>query len=201
MSSVVARVGAPWLAVAAVGVVLAVVGTFIMLDRGSSVQPATPSASTPLPVGDTNGDLVDLSTMTREEAAERLFNRIMTASENGDQAEAENFVPMALQAYDLLSHLGSDEHYHVGLLHMVVGDVDGARTQQNAIRQSTPEHLMGFMLAHAIAEASDDDDGAATAYSEFLDAYDKEMTFDRREYTDHQVAIASFRERAEASKG
>ncbi|GMR24032.1 MAG: hypothetical protein BMS9Abin37_2521 [Acidobacteriota bacterium] len=174
----------PWIAVGAVGVVLAVVGAFMILDRQDSAAPA--SATT-------------ISNITPAQAAEQLFNHVMAASERGDAAEARRFAPMALEAYAQLGTLDNDSHYHVGLIHVTVGDTGSAQAELFTIRRSVPDHLLGIMLEHAIAEAKGDDAGAAEAYAQFLSAYDTEILKDRGEYRGHRTGIDGFRARASAA--
>ncbi len=159
-----------------------------------SLPPVTSMAPAP-------GQSVDLSSITPRQAADRLFNRIMTAAERGDTEEAMRFVPMALQAYGLLETLDSDARYHVALIHMTAGDIQGARVQLDSLRQSVPNHLLGIMLEHEIAQRSGSRDGAAQAYKSFLVAYGAEITTARPEYLDHAGGIERFRKAAEASMG
>ena len=182
----------PWMVAGGFGVVLAAVGVFLILDRQnvppppSSVSPARPNAPP------------DLSSMSPQEAAERLFNRIMTAAEQGDMGEAQRFVPMALQAYGQLGVLDNDGHYHVGLLHVTAGDTASAQAELDAIRQSVPNHLLGIQLEHAIAQALSDEDRVKEVNRRFLDEYDAEIATGRSEYQGHRRGIDGFRDRAAA---
>ena len=170
------------------GVVLTVVGAFMILDRQDGAVPSvTPATSTTTP------------TITPAQAAEQLFNHVMTASERGDTAEARRFAPMALEAYAQLGTLDNDAHYHVGLIHVTVGDTESAQAELDAIRRSVPDHLLGIMLEHAIAEATGDDSGVAEASARFLSAYDTEILTDRDEYRGHRTGIDGFRARASAA--
>lgn len=134
--------------------------------------------------------------MTPRQAADRLFNRIMTAKERGDTEEALRFAPMAVAAYDRLDTLDNDARYHVALIHMTTGDIKSARVQLDRLRQSVPNHLLGIMLEHRIAERTDNKDGAARAYRAFLAAYDAEIAAGRAEYQDHEGGIEGFRKAA-----
>ena len=145
------------------------------------------------------GQPVDLASMSPREAADRLFNRVMIANESGNTAEALKFAPMAIQAYDGVGTLDNDARYHVALIHMTTGDIDGARVQIEMLRKSVPNHLLGFMLEHQIAEHGGKKDSAARAYKDFLAAYDAEIAKGRAEYQDHQGSIDRFREAAQAS--
>jgi len=137
--------------------------------------------------------------MTPRQAADRLFNRIMAANERGDSEEALRFVPMALEAYGLLGTLDNDARYHVALIHMAAGDIKSTRVQLDKLRQSVPNHLLGLMLEHQIAERSANKDSATRASKAFLAAYDAEMATGRAEYQDHQGGIERFRTAAQAS--
>jgi hypothetical protein len=183
----------PWIIVGSAGIVLAIAGGVVILNRQSD-QPEL-RANTP----STSLSSVDLSTMTPREAADRLYNRVMSASEAGDLAEARSFVPMALQAYEVLGPAGVDEHYHIGLLRIVSEDIAGAKTHLEGIRQASPTHLFGFMLAHAIAEAQGDPAAESEAYAGFLSAYSGEINLQRQEYAEHSVGIERFHDRAQAA--
>jgi len=103
----------PWAALGIASLALAI-ALLSWFDRGGgAVQPApvrfSQSSSAPLSAP---GELPDLASMSPREAADRLFNRVMTASENGDSAEALRFAPMALQAYNDLGTLDNDARYH-----------------------------------------------------------------------------------------
>jgi hypothetical protein len=182
--------------VAVVALVFAVVSLIGRSDRAPAPVPLQLplTSSAPAPSAP-----VDLSSMTPREAADRLFNRIMAASERGDKEEALRFVPMALQAYDGLGALDNDAHFHVALIHLTAGDVEKARVHIDALRKVVPGHLLASMLDYQIAERSGNQDGAARASKAFLAAYDAEMATGRAEYQDHQGSIDRFRQAAQAN--
>ena len=157
---------------------------------------APPSVSPP-PAADSSaarpGPAIDLSAMTPREAADRLFNRVMMASEQGNTEEALQFAPMALMAYGRVDELDADAHYHMGRIYMVAGDIENAGKQIAILKQDAPNHLLGLLLEHTIAEQSGDRDAAARAKAAFAAAYDAEMTTGRSEYQDHTVSIENFR--------
>lgn len=188
----------PWVALGIASIALAI-ALVALFNRGNgAVAPALlfPPLSSTVPVP---GQLPDLASMSPRQAADRLFNRVMAASENGDSAEALRFAPMALQAYNDLGTLDNDARYHVALLHLTTGDIKGARVQIDKLRQSVPKHLLGFMLEHQIAERSGKQDSAARAYKAFLAAYDAEIAVGRAEYRDHMNTIERFHKAAQAS--
>jgi len=179
-------------AIAIVSVVFAV--AIIVTQNKVQVPPPRPAASS-----DTAASpLVDLSSMSPRQAADRLFNRVMMASEQGNVAEALQFAPMAVQAYESLGTLDADGRYHLGMIHTLTGDFAKAREQIGVIKQSVPDHLLGFTLEHAIAEQTGDAEAAARASAAFTAAYDSEIAADRREYGDHRTTIERFRAAAEA---
>lgn len=185
----------PWVAVGGVGVVLAVIGGFIILDR----QERTGGASVASSAATSTAAVTTTPNITPAQAAEQLFNHVMAAAERGDTAEARRFAPMALEAYGQLATLDNDAHYHVGLIHVTAGDTASARVELDAIRRSVPEHLLGIMLEHAIAEANGDDEGVERAFARFVAAYDTEILTERDEYAGHRTGIDGFRARAQAS--
>jgi hypothetical protein len=187
---------APWVAIgiATIALTVALVSWF---DRGGGApSPSSLPLSSTVPAP---GQPVDLASLSPREAADRLFNRVMVASESGNTGEALKFAPMALQAYDNLETLDNDARYHVALIHMTAGDIKSARVQIDKLRQSVPNHLLGFMLEHQIAEQSGNKDSAARAYKAFLAAYDAEIAKGRAEYQDHQSSLERFHKAAQAS--
>lgn len=187
---------APWLAVG-----VAVVALVVVLVSTTNQEPEVPipmsSLLGPGPAGmPPAGGPVDLSSMTPREAADRLFNRVMTASERGDREEALRFVPMALIAYDELGALDNDARYHVALIQLVAGDTAKARMHVDSLRKAVPGHLLASMLEHQIAERDGNREGVARAYRTFLAAYDAEIAVGRTEYQDHRGLIDRFREAA-----
>jgi hypothetical protein len=189
---------APWVAIgiASIALIVAFVALFSRDNVMVAPEPVLPplSSSAPLP-----GQPPDLSSMTPRQAADRLFNRVMAASENGDTAEALRFAPMALQAYNNLGSLDNDAHYHVALLHLTTGDIKGARAQSELLRKSVPNHLLAFMLEHQIAERSGNNESVARAYKGFLANFDTEIAAGRIEYLEHQNTILRFQKAAQAS--
>ena len=196
-----AQMIAPWAAIgiAAIALGVALVSLF---DRGNgTAEPASPfsppmGSAVPAP-----GQPPDLASMTPRQAADRLYNRIMTASESGDTAEALKFAPMALQAYDNLGTLDNDARYHVALIHLATGDIKSARAQLDKLRQSVPNHLLGFMLERHLDELGGKKSNASRTYTAFLAAYDAEIAKGRAEYQDHRDSIERFREAALAATG
>jgi len=189
---------APWVAmvIATVALAVALVSWFSRSKGAEAPAPMSPPMTSTIPAP---GQPVDLASMSPREAADRLFNRVMIANESGNTEEALKFAPMALQAYDRVGTLDNDARYHVALIHMAAGDIKSARVQLDKLRQSVPNHLLGFMLEHQIAERNGNKDSAARANKAFLAAYDAEIAKGRDEYQDHLGSIERFRKAAQAS--
>ena len=180
----------PWVTVGAVGVILGVIGVLMILDRHESA--AASATSIPSITSEANN-----SAVTPVEAAEQLFNRVMMARERGDTEKSLRLAPLALKAYRQLAMLDDDARYHVGLIHVTMGNTGSARAELETIRRSVPNHLLGSMLEHAIAEAKDDNDGIVAAYTRFIAAYNTELLTGRGEYGGHRRGIDEFRAQAD----
>lgn len=190
----------PWVALA-ISVVALVFSLLAWLDR-NNVAPQQSQAPFSQPLSapfSSTGQPPDLSTMSPREAADRLFNRVMAASENGNTEEALRFAPMALQSYGQLGSLDNDARYHVALIHLTLRDTKSARGQVQELKKTSPNHLLALMLEHQIAEQGGDKAAAARAAKTFLGAYDAEVLTARPEYQDHGRSIDRFREAAQAA--
>ena len=163
-------------------------------------------ADTPLPdpaAGLTSGAGAppDLSSMTPREAADRLYDRIMRAASAGDSAEALAFLPMALDAYNLVVPLDADGHYHLSLLHALGGDYPVAREVADRGLADAPSHLLLLGAAAQAAAELGDNDGANAYFARFLEAWDSEQARGLEEYSMHAIPLAEMRQAAEARTG
>jgi hypothetical protein len=157
-------------------------------------QPSTPAVAAPAPAQ--SGGLPDLSQMTPREAFNRLFTRVMTASEQGDSATANRFLPMALMAYRNLSEVDIDARYDVALIHLHAGDITAARALADTIQREQANHLFGYVLRAAIARFDNQPASARAAYREFLAQADVELKAGRPEYEAHRSMLDNSRQTA-----
>ncbi|HYU02132.1 MAG TPA: hypothetical protein VEK85_17310 [Gemmatimonadales bacterium] len=189
------RVGLPWaVAGAALGALVAVL--LLRLGGGSGGgrrevggvgdEPAAASPITP----------PDISQMSPEERATRLYNRVMTLHSQGKSDSAGFFLPMALQAYAMLPALDVDARYHLGVLDLTGGDYAAALAQADSIRRAVPTHLFAFMLRARALELRRDPAGAHRAYRDFLQNEAAERDRKRPEYSDHQDNLDAFHAQA-----
>jgi hypothetical protein len=141
----------------------------------------------------------DISQMSPEERATRLFNRVMMLAEAGKTDSVQFFLPMALGAYAQLPSLDADARYHVGLLQLAGGDASAALAQADTIRQSIPAHLFIYLLrAHAYNQMGNVQE-ERRAYADFLRNEAAELARKRPEYGQdaHLDALTSFHNEAE----
>lgn len=177
---------------------LCVVGALVGIFFFSGPSPVTP-AQAPAPMASPGAPAVDLSSMSPREAADRLFNRIMMADEQGNKEEVMRFLPMALQAYDRVEFLDADAHFHLGLMYAAAGDYAAVRKEINILKQYTPNHLLAMLLEHKVAVAEGDSKTAAAIEKEFKAAYPAEIATNRPEYEAHLNSIEGFRARIGAN--
>jgi hypothetical protein len=123
--------------------------------QGSTPISAGPPADAGTPAGAPSGTpprAPDISQMTPEQRAERLYDRIMTEHEAGRTDAVRTFLPMARAAYEMLGTLNLDQRYDLGRLGEVGGDTTLARAQADTILAARPTHLLGLALASRIAQ-------------------------------------------------
>ncbi len=185
----------PWLVAGAAVVILVLVVIVRFTGSQSPANVANPQAGAPT----TGGGMVDLSQMTPREAADRLFDRIMMAHEQGNTEQVNFFLPMAIQSYQMLGQKDADAHYHLGLIHTVAGEADGALAQADSIALGAPNHLFASMLRATASQIKGDSVALRDAYRSFLTSYDGEIATGKPEYGAHQNAIEAFRDEADAS--
>ncbi len=201
------RVGLPWgVAGAALGALIAVLALRLSSGGNRADQAGDLGAQSPFAgTGDGGGGgrgggggaaTTDISQMSPEERATRLYNRVMSLHAAGKQDSAAFFLPMALQAYAMLPALDADARYHVGVLDLAGGDAAGALAQADSIRRLVPSHLFGFMLRARALEVRRDVQGAQQAYGDFLRNETAERARNRPEYADHAQNLDAFHEQA-----
>jgi len=176
----------------ALSTVAAVIVVAVIILAAVSERDTAPTSLTalPAPVFDAPPDLTQ---MTQREAADRLFNRIMTASEQGKPAEAQRFVPMAVQAYEGLPALDRDAHYHLSLIHGVNRDHAKRNHHIAALRDGAPDHLLALIVEHDIARQAGDRAAVSRTIASFSAAYGAEIAKRRPEYEAHRKTIERFR--------
>ena len=131
----------PW---TVAGIALLCLLAYIVGQNWRRTRPATPPpAAAPL----ASGRAVDISQMSPQERADRLFARVMTYVGEGKSDSVAFFSPMAIQSFEALAPLHAHQRYDLGLLGIVSGDGELARAQADTILRAEPSHLLGLILA------------------------------------------------------
>jgi hypothetical protein len=179
--------------VAGVSLVALIVTIVVVVSRRAPTMGSTADAG----AGVGGEATTDLSQMSAEEQASRLFDRVMRAEEAGDTAQVTFFGPMAIQAYQMLgSNLNADMRLHVGLLDLAVRDPAGATAQADTILQGSRTHLYGLLLRVRIAQAAGDAAAERRALQAFAAAYDAERAKNLPEYAEHDQLLIETRDLA-----
>lgn len=143
---------------------------------------ADPSAPTRAP---------DISSMSPQERADRLFNKVMMLYSQGKSDSVQFFAPMALTSYQMLSPLNNDQRYDMGRIGEVAGAIPLAKAQADSILQKSPSHLLGLILAARVATIQGDT-AALRGFEKRLVAAEKtELAKKLDEYDRHQDDIAN----------
>ncbi len=162
--------------------------------RPEDVAPV-PQVQAPAPTG---AGAVDLTSMTPLEAAIRLFNRVMTAAEAGDSTQARQFIPMAIQAYEIATPLPTVGIFHLSTLQRITGDFATARATAEGGLVDDPDHLLLLYAAAEAAREAGDTDSARGYYQMIVDKYDAEVASGLTDYTEHRNMMPSVRSDATA---
>jgi hypothetical protein len=158
----------------------------IFAAQRAGQSPATPG---PAPMAAGGAGAVDISSMTPQERASRLFDRIMRLSEEGKQDSVQFFASMAMGVYESLGPLDLDGRYDFGRIAQVSGNLDVARAQADTILQQSPDHLLGLILAAAVADARGNNAERVALQRRLLAAESSQLARGLAEYERHRVDI------------
>lgn len=189
------KVGLPW---AVAGLALGALVTVLAVRGRPGAAPLSSSAA---PGDRPPGAASDISQMSTEEMAQRLFDRTMRLSEEGKQDSVAFFGPMALQTYDQLPALDNHARYDIGLLHLAVGNPAAAAAQADTLLRAVPTHLYGLLLQARAYDALNEPARATRAYAEFLRNEGTERASARPEYQAHANTLDAFKEEARSRTG
>lgn len=180
----------PW-AVAAITLV-ALIALLAGQRFGRSTATAAPVTSEP-PAGAAvgSGAPPDISQMTPQERAERLYDRVMALNERGRGDSVRFFAPMAMQAYSMLGALNADQRYDLGRIAAVSGEEGIARAEADTILATQPQHLLGLLLAADAARLRGDRSAEANYMRRFTSAAPAEQAKQLPEYQQHVAEIDS----------
>src|SRR2546429_1480572 len=189
------RAGLPWgVAGAALGALVTVLALRLGGSTGRGTGDAGGVGDGPLPSSPVSPP--DISQMSPEERATRLYNRVMSLHSQGQADSADFFLPMALQAYAMLPALDVDARYHIGVLDLTGGNAAGALAQADTIRRAAPPPPVRVMPPAPAPQLTHDAAGALRAYRAFLQNEAAERARQRPEYREHAQNIDAFRHQA-----
>jgi hypothetical protein len=171
----------PW---AVAGIALLSLLAFIVGQawRRDAAPSATAAAESP-------ARAVDISQMSPEERADRLFQRVMQYTSDGRTDSVQFFAPMAIQSMLALAPLDAHRRYDLGLLAMVAGDAALASAQADSILSANPDHLLGLTLGMRLAGMRGDSLARRTFAGRLLAVLDRERATRLPEYADHAPDI------------
>ncbi|MDQ8153760.1 MAG: hypothetical protein P3B98_03770 [Gemmatimonadota bacterium] len=151
------------------------------------------------PLGGGSGG-VDIASMSPQEKADRLFNRVMMYASEGKTDSAAIFAPMALQSFEMLGPLDVHARFDVGLVSIVAGEYGKAKVQADSILQKNARDLLGLTLAYRVAEVSKNSAAASDFAKRLIAAEPGERKTARDEYTAHSSDIDAALKEARARK-
>jgi hypothetical protein len=159
-------------------------------SRAPSAESQAPGAESPAPRAP------DISNLTPEQRASRLYDRVMAAHEQGQEEVVQSFAPMAIAAYEMMGNLNLDQRYDVGRIAAVSGDTTLARAQADTILSKNPTHLLGLILASSAARMRKDQAAEREYQRRLVAAAPAERAKQLPEYTTHDNDITLALEQA-----
>lgn len=187
----------PWI-LSVLALVVFSVALAVFVQRRSAPRPVGGTMTGTVPAaGGTGGEggampsAEELANMSPREAADRLFDRAMREGESGDPERAAFFADMALQAYGAVSpdDFDVDALFHIGLLHLAMGDAGAARAVGDLLLESDGTQLYGLVLLARSADAEGESDAAASARERLRAAIEDESALESPTYAPHRELL------------
>ncbi len=182
-----------WVAGVAMFALILFVG-ITMVRPGPAAGPTAGSSSAAPAAA---GTPPDISQMSPIEAADRLFNRVMTSVSAGDSTAAQQFMPMAIAAYNRARPLTLDGLFHLSMLNRTAGNLEAALDNALEIVEADPNHLLGLAAAAEAAVELGELDEAEVHYRQIAAVFDEESQRPLEEYDMHSQIVLVLKEDAE----
>jgi len=181
----------PWIVT---GVALVAVIALVLFQASRAATDAAPGTGSAMgggapPAAAGMPSEADISRMSPQEQADRLFNRVMRDASEGKSDSVAMFAPMAIQALEALAPLDAHQHFDLGLVAAVSGNLARAKVEADSILKKNPKDLLGLTLAIRVAEASKNSAARADYEKRLLAAEPAERKTGREEYTAHGADI------------
>ncbi len=138
----------------------------------------------------------DISRLSPEESADRLFNRVMQLDSERKSDSVKFFAPMAISAYRMIGALNVDQRYDLGRIAEVSAALPLARAQADSILREQPSHLLGLVLAARVAALERDGAELRRLETRLLAVERSELARGLPEYQRHEADIMSALARA-----
>jgi len=140
--------------------------------------------------GGTGGRAPDISSMSPEERANRLYDRIMQLDGEG-KTDSVQFIALNMFIPQLRSMEPLDLHlrYDLGRVGVAARTADVATAQADTILRESPNHLLGLALAVRAAQFRGDEPAARDFERRLLTAERSERARNLPEYTLHAADI------------
>jgi tetratricopeptide (TPR) repeat protein len=135
--------------------------------------------------------------MSPIEAADRLFQRVMESVSVGDSLAAQQFLPMAIGAYNRARPLNHDGLFHLSMLNRTASNFEAALDNAVEILDEDPNHLLGLACAAEASIELGELDEAERYYGHLLEVYDDEIGRGLDEYIAHQQIVDVLQQDAE----
>jgi hypothetical protein len=157
-------------------------------DRGSAEEAQASGIRAP-----------DISSLSPQERADRLYNRVMLLATQGKTDSVQFFAPMALTSYQMLSPLNADQRYDMGRIGEVAGALPLAKAQADSILRENPNHLLGLILEARVALLAGDSIQLHSYERRLIAAEKSELAKKRDEYVRHADDITNALQQAKKS--
>ena len=180
------------------GIAVLAVVAFLIGQRYASGNAAASDSAAAAPAG---MRAPDISSLSPDQRASMLFDRIMRYGEEGKIDSLKFFAPMAIQAYEMLGPATPHTRYDIGMIAVVSGDLQLARAEADTILAANKTHLLGLILAAKAAGLHNDMTARADYQRRFMAAEPAETAKNLKEYTEHKTDIDAALKPQEIPKG
>lgn len=158
--------------------------------------PLPPAAGDGADGGERPARAPDISSMSPEERALRLYNRVVLLAEQGKRDSVQFFAPMAMMSFQLLQNLTPLQRFELGRIAELAENKEITTAQADTILAGNPTHLLGLTLASSAARLRGDMAAAAQFDRRLLAAEAAERAQQRPEYDVTKVDLDSALARA-----
>ena len=138
----------------------------------------------------------DISAMSPDERALRLFNRVVSLAEQGKRDSVQFFAPMALMSFQSLPTPTLLQRFELGRIAELADVKEIATAQADTILQSSSTHLLGLTLASTAAKMRGDAKAQAEFDRKLIAAASAERAKNLPEYQVTQIDLDSALARA-----